>query len=118
MNETTPYQIIGHGNFFQKTLLNHSRFIDFCNKRGIYIDERRLEKFEELGIFLPALRVDYPVIKIKVETKITEEGESVFEEFGNLEEGETWDGETREEYAAFIYFDKDYVDSWIKEGFV
>jgi len=118
MNETTPYQIIGHGHFFQNTLLNHSRFIDFCKRRGLYIDEWRLERLEELGVFLPMLRVNYPVIKIKIETQVNKRGEKVYKELGDLEEGEIWDGEIREEYAAFIYFDKEYVDSWVKEGLV
>jgi len=61
MKEITPHLVLGHGHFFQNTLLSASRFVDYCKKRGVKIDEIRLEKFEELGIFYPMLRIKHPI---------------------------------------------------------
>ncbi len=76
MKEITSSLIINHGHFFDKTLLNASRFVDYCRKRGIDISEERLERFEELGIFFPILRISYPEIEIKIKT-IKSEGDHV-----------------------------------------
>ncbi|MCA1637427.1 MAG: hypothetical protein LC768_03680 [Acidobacteria bacterium] len=64
------------------------------------------------------LRINHPAIQIKRKTVKTE-GELVqVQEFGILQEGEIWDGETSTDYADFIYWNKEYVDSWIKDGLV
>lgn len=118
MRSLNPTDVINHGNFFQDTLRHTSAFIRYCKERGIDISERRLEKFEKFGIFLPVLRINRPILKIK-RRRIKTEGEpDRFEEFGVLQDGDKWDGEIREEYAAFIHFDKEYVDSWINEGLI
>ncbi len=117
MKELTPHLIIGHGNFFQTNLLSSSRFVDYCKERGIQIDEKRLEKFEELGIFYPMLRVKHPKCRKKLKQVVTE-NESYVEECGVLQEGEEWDGKVEEFYAAFIFWKKEYVDSWINDGLV
>jgi hypothetical protein len=118
MKELTPHLVLGHGHFFQDTLLSASRFVDYCKKRGIDISEKRLEKFEKLGIFYPHLRIRYPEIKIKRKTIKEERKEPIIKEYGILQKGEIWDGELRKDYASFIHFDKEYVDSWIKRRFV
>jgi len=118
MKEITPHLVLGHGHFFQNTLLSASRFVDFCKKRGIDISKKRLERFEELGIFFPVLRINHPEIKIKIKTIKTEEDLVQIQEFGILQEGEIWDGEIRKEYADLIYWDRDYVDSWIEDGLI
>lgn len=113
-----PRPIFGHGHFFQQTMLPASRFVDYCKKRGIDISVNRLEKFEELGIFTPMLRIKYPEIQIKRKTVKTEGDLTKTQEFGILQEGETWDGELRKDYAALIYWDREYVDSWIEENLI
>lgn len=117
MNKITPHLILGNGSFFQNTLISSSRFVDYCNKRGVRIDEKRLEKFEELGIFYPMLRIKHPRLKIK-QREIENEKGTHTEECGILQEGEKWDGKLRIGYAAFVYWEKEYVESWINEGLV
>lgn len=117
MNKITPHQIIGHGHCFQKTLLSSYYFVKYCQKRGIDISEKRLEKFEELGIFYPMLRVKHPRCKKKLKRTVTET-DSYTEEWGLLQEGEEWSGEIEIYYAKFIFWKKEYVESWIDEGLV
>ncbi len=117
MKEIIPHLVLGHGHFFQNTLLSASRFVDYCKKRGIKIDERRLEKFEELGIFYPMLRVKHPRCKQKL-TKVITETDTYTEPCGILQEGEKWDGEIEIFYATFVNWKKEYVDSWIDDGLV
>lgn len=117
MKEITPHLVLGHGRFFQKTLLSVSEFIRYCKKRGIDIDENRLEKFEELGIFYPMLRVKHPRCKKKLK-KVETENETYIEECGVLQEGEEWDGEIEVYYADFINWRKEYIDSWVNDGLV
>lgn len=117
MKEITPHLVLGHGHFFQNTLLSASRFVDYCKKRGVKIDERRLEKFEELGIFYPMLRIKHPRCKQKLKKVITET-DTYTEPCGILQEGDKWDGDIEIYYAAFVYWKKEYVDSWINDGLV
>lgn len=118
MKDLDPLDIINHGNFFQRTLLSASAFVNFCKERGIDISEERLEKLEKVAIFLPALRVRYPEIKIKQKRIKTKGQPDRIEEFGILEDGEQWDGELAKDYSAFIPFDARYVASWIDEGLI
>jgi hypothetical protein len=117
VNKITPHQIIGHGHFFQRTLLSSSRFADYCQKRGVDVDERKLEKFEELGIFYPMLRIKHPRLKIKLR-KVETEIDTYTEQCGILQDGEEWDGKIGIEYADFIFWKKEYVDSWVNDGLV
>jgi hypothetical protein len=117
MKEITPHLVLGHGHFFQNTLLSASRFVDYCKKRGIKIDERRLEKFEKLGMFYPMLRIKHPRLKIKIR-KVETETDTYTEECGILEEGEEWDGDINIDYAFLDYRKKEYIDSWINDGLV
>jgi len=41
-------------------LLGTDRFIDFCRKRGLFIDRERLIRLERLGLFAPIFRVRMP----------------------------------------------------------
>ncbi len=117
MKQLSPHLVIGHGHFFQSTLLSASRFVKYCKDRGIKIDENKLEKFEELGIFYPMLRVKHPKC-IKKLKKVETENESYLEFCGLLQDGEEWTGETEVYYAAFINWKKEYVDSWTNDGSV
>ncbi len=63
----TLKQTIGHGQFFQNTLLNAESFVRYCKDRQINISLDKLEKYEKLGIFLPLVRLRHPKIKIKIE---------------------------------------------------
>lgn len=113
-----PRQILGHGHFFQRTMLEASRFVDYCKKRGIDISKKRLEKFEELEIFFPMLRIEHPEIQIKRRTIKDENGLEETYEFGRLQEGETWDAELSKYYSACNYGNKEFVDSWIEENLI
>ena len=77
-------------------LVSSNDFVSYCEKRGIKISKEKLEKYEELGLFYPLARVEYPKIKIKVE--YSENGKECFE-FGILREGEEWGGDIKEEYS-------------------
>lgn len=110
----TLEQIIGHGQFFQKTLLNAESFIRYCKDRQINISLERLEKYEKLGVFLPLARLRYPKIKIKIEP--VENGEG-YTELGILKDGEEWSGETREEYGGFLWNDET-INSLIEDGYL
>lgn len=107
--------IIGHGHFFQKTLLNVDNFLRFCKARGIDISAEKLERLEQAGVFLPMLRVRWP--KIKIKTVIRTDGEA-YEDIGILKNDEQWQGQIREEKAAVIWWDADLMNSLINDGFV
>jgi len=99
-------------NEFYKTvpLVSANDFISYCKKRGIKISKEKLEKCEELGIFYPLARVEYPKIIIKVE--YSENGKEYLE-LGILREGEEWSGDIEEEYSMFSFVDD--AKDWFKE---
>jgi hypothetical protein len=111
----TIKQLIGHGHFFQKTLLNVDTFIRYCKERSIEVSQEKLERLEELGVFLPMLRIRWPKIKIKIVAR--EDGEG-YEELGMLQEVEEWSGEVREENGGFLWWNTDAVQSLVDEGFL
>lgn len=113
--ELSPRQLIGHGHFFQKTLLNVDTFIRYCKERSIEVSQEKLERLEELGVFLPMLRIRWPKIKIKIVAREDVEG---YEELGILQEDEEWSGETREENGGFLWWKTDVVESLVDEGFL
>ena len=98
--------------FITRPLLPTDQFVSYCKDRGIQTSREQLEKFEELGIFHPVARVQYPTIKIKVEYL---DGGKRYRDLGILEDGEEWSGDTKEEYADFR-FEKKYAESWLVEG--
>jgi hypothetical protein len=108
-------QLIGHGHFFQQTLLNVDAFVRYCKDRGIEVSQERLERFEELGVFLPMLRIRWPKIQIKIRARENGEGH---EELGILQEGEEWSGELKEENGGFLWWDYDAVQSLLDEGYL
>lgn len=57
MNQVTLKQLVGHGQFFNKALLNAEAFVRYCEARDIKVSVKRLESYEELGIFLPLVRL-------------------------------------------------------------
>jgi hypothetical protein len=99
-------------NEFYKTvpLVSANDFISYCKKRSIKISKEKLEKYEELGIFYPLARVEYPKIIIKVE--YSENGKEYLE-LGILREGEEWSGDIEEEYSMFSFVDD--AKDWFKE---
>jgi hypothetical protein len=110
----TLKQIIGHGQFFQKTLLNAEGFVRYCKDREISITLDKLEKYEKLGIFLPLVRLRHPKIKIKIEPNEDMQG---YKELGTLEEDEEWNGEIKEEYGGFLWNDET-VDGLIEDSYL
>lgn len=77
-------------------VMPEAEFVRFCSARAIGIDKRRLRQFERIGIFRPLLRAYRPEVVMKIE--IVEGG---YRELGELEGGETWQGETRTELVDF-----------------
>lgn len=77
-------------------VMPEAEFIRFCTDRAMKIDERRLRQFERIGVFQPLLRAYRPEVTLKIE--IVDGG---YRELGEIEEGETWDGETRVELVDF-----------------
>lgn len=69
MNQVTLKQLIGHGQFFSQTLLNAEAFVRYCEAREIKVSLKQLERYEELGIFLPLVRLRHPKIKVKIELR-------------------------------------------------
>lgn len=41
--------------YLQNSPMNMKKFIDFCKKRGIKIDDKKLEELEEKKLFYPIL---------------------------------------------------------------
>lgn len=93
-------------------LLPTSLFISYCKDRGIKISNEQLERFEELGIFYPVARVQYPKVKVKIE--YVDDGKA-YKEFGILKGGEEWTGDIIEEYAGF-WFNREYATDWLTEN--
>jgi len=93
-------------------LLQTDRFITFCRDRGIDTSRDQLEQLEKLRLFFPLARVQFPKIIVKVEYS---EDRKTYKDLGILEEDETWDGETREDYSSF-HFTKKFAENWLEEG--
>lgn len=104
--------LIDHDAFRVCRLMRTREFIKFCSDRGIRIDAERLRQFERIGVFRPILRSYSPDIVRKIET--TEGG---YRDFGILDDGEVWDGETRTEIAEFDPA-TDMADNWRGYGLV
>lgn len=86
-------------------------FVRHCKEHGVDIDLERLERLERVGVFFPLARVEYPRIKVKVEHV----GENRVRYHGMLQEGESWDGELREENSRFS-FRRDWAEGWLESG--
>lgn len=93
-------------------LLSTGYFVDYCKARGVKISPARLERLEKLGLFYPVARVNRPELTFKM--RPAEEANSYYDE-GVLEDGESWDGETRKT-LAHISFQKDYALEWLNAG--
>jgi hypothetical protein len=104
--DLTLEQLIGHGHFFDRTFLRADAFVKYCSDRGLRVTLENLEQFERLGLFLPLIRIRWPRIKIKVAAK--EDGAG-HEDLGVLEDGEEWNGETREKDGGFFWWDSEAI---------
>jgi len=86
-------------NPFQQTFLMGTwKFRTFLEKRGIRIRDDDLESFEEKGFLYPVVRVVRPTYLLKKIKKV--ENGRIKEYLQPLKEGEIFDGETVERYAA------------------
>lgn len=103
LTQGSPYKV--------QRLLRASEFADFCGKRDHPVTTERLRKLEQLGLFLPLLRIRKPDIKVKIE-KVDE---NRYRDLGDLQEGEVWTGETRVELGQFD-FHPEHVASWREHG--
>ncbi len=93
--------------------LTASDFVRFCSERGVDVTERRLEALERRGIVFPLLRVRYPKIKVKIEHV----DDHRIRHHGMLKDGESWDGELREENSR-LSWRPEWMRSWLEEGFI
>lgn len=91
--------------------MTSDNFIRLCRDCDLRIDTGDLEVLEREMLFYPLLRVEYP----KYIQKIRRLDENRIQTFGPLEEGESWDGETREAYGSF-WFAKDIAQDYFREG--
>lgn len=73
-------------------LLTTNSFIRFCKERRVVVKREQLERFDELGVFKPIARVEFPKIKRESST-----------------------GDVFEEYAR-LWFMKDQAKSWLEEN--
>lgn len=89
------------------------RFIDWCKKCGVDVSKELLEQFEKKGLFLPLLRVTFPIYREK--HRRNEDGD--IEVVGRLEDGEVWDGEVSESYV-WPDFTRHNLLTWIDEGYL
>jgi hypothetical protein len=94
-----------------KRLLRSSEFAQFAAERGEQVDEARLRKLEQLGIFLPMLRIRRDDDLRKIEMV----GANQYRDLGALDDGEDWSGETRTELIEFG-FEPHIVTSWREHG--
>lgn len=103
--------LVKHDAFVVAQPMSASAFVDFCKEREIDIDLERLERLERLGVFCPLARVEYPRIQVKVERV----SENRIQDHGMLQEGETWDGELKEENSRFS-FRREWAETWLESG--
>lgn len=113
MRKITPKLLIGHGRF--STLLETSKFIDYCRKRDVHIDEWKLEFLEKHGQLYPALRIHRPAYKVKIERN---KRENTYRELGILEESEQWKGPTLTEFDFPFLSHSPDVRKWTKEKLI
>lgn len=103
LTQGSPYKV--------QRLLRASEFAEFCTKRDHPVTTDRLRKLEQLGLFLPLLRIRKPDIKVKIERI----DETHYHDLGDLQEDEAWTGEIRVELGQFD-FHPEYVASWRENG--
>jgi hypothetical protein len=106
--------IIENEWFIVCDLLPSDRFIAFCRDRGINTSPEHLEQLERLKLFYPIARVKFPRVTVKVEYS---DDRKTYRYLGVVQEGETWNGETTEDYAAFCFSRQDAED-WLKNGWL
>jgi phage tail protein X len=93
-------------------LMSQWEFVSFCRDRNINVSDERLRKLERLKLFYPVLRIYRIDIVHKVE--FLDEGRR-YRDLGELEEGESWSGDTRPEFAGFD-FSRRVIQSWREHG--
>ncbi len=106
--------IIENEWFIVCDLLPSDRFVAFCRDRGINTSRGQLEQLEKLELFNPIARVSFPKVTVKIEYS---EDRRTYRYLGVLEQGEIWNGESIEDYAAFSFGKRDAED-WLKNGWL
>lgn len=97
-NEFLKY-FIRKEKYLQNPPLETSKFIDFCSKRGIVINENDLESYEKENLLTPIIRFNRPIINEERIKFIKDGSEGWRPAYFGLEEGEEEIGQ---------YFKKDY----------
>jgi hypothetical protein len=117
-SEKQYFHALFDGELFKACpLLTAERFVDFCKKRGVNITVDRLLTWEKLGILYPIARIYRFDINHKIERVDPTNASKGYRDFGPLQEGEHWSGETKPELASFS-FNRGIADSWRSEGFL
>src|SRR5258705_444212 len=93
-------------------LLSLRDFVSFCRDRNMPVQAERLRHLERLGLFFPMLRIYRIDVIHKVE--FLDVG-SRYHDFGELREGESWDGDVQTELAG-LDFSRRVIQSWIEHG--
>ncbi len=104
-------RFISEEQFIQCRPISTDDFIRLCRDCDLRIDRGDLEMLERERLFYPLLRVEYP----KYIQKIRRIDENRIQTLGPLEQGESWDGETKEAYGSF-WFAKDIAQDYFREG--
>jgi len=88
-------QLVKNELFIASPLKTADNFISYCKTMGICTSREHLEKLEKLQIFFPLARVKRPEIQRKIEHI---EGGIKYRDLGLLQNGEPWEGDTKEEH--------------------
>lgn len=86
-------------------------FVTWCKKCGVAVNVELLEQFEKKELFLPLLRVKFPVHRSK-RRRLDGGG---YEDLGALNDDEHWNGEVAESYI-WPDFSRHNLLTWMDEG--
>ena len=105
-------QLVEEEYFIASPLKTTNEFVSYCKTMGIRTSREHLEKLEQLQIFIPIARVRRPKIQRKIE--YIEDGLR-YKDLGLLQDGENWEGDTKEEYAWFS-FKIEHAQKWLDKS--
>ena len=107
-------------NYLQNHPLETEEFINFCNKRGVLINEEELEFFEKEKLFFPIFRIDLPIIKKEERIKFKKDGKEYIRPASyKLKEGEMEiDRFEINIYSSYSFGadSKKILSNWLEEG--